>query len=145
MCIHVYFYFFMSLCIYLFIYLFIKFYLFIYLLIIYLFIFYLLVCLCVRLHISALNEIDDALREFREKMLKAFPELCKRVNFFYGRHYREAVKNFGVAALLSVCMEEMLHGVSKHRVTCSCCFLLCAFVVVHFTLLRVILSYQLSN
>ncbi len=70
------------------------------------------VCLC-----SALDELDNALRDLREKMQQAFPWLCNRVNFFYGRHYREAVKNWGVAALLSVCMEEMLHGLPKQPVT----------------------------
>jgi len=36
--------------------------------------------------------------------------------FLFVRHFREAVRNYGVEALLSVCMEEMLHGLYKHRV-----------------------------
>jgi hypothetical protein len=65
---------------------------------------------------KSLDALDEALIAFRLAMLQAYPELCNRVNFLFGRHFREAVRNYGVGALLSVCMEEMLHGLYKHRV-----------------------------
>ena len=68
---------------------------------------------------KSLNELDSALLAFRQAMLGAYPELCHRPNFLFGRHYKEAVRNYGVPALLSVCMEEMLHGLSKDRVRCE--------------------------
>ncbi len=59
---------------------------------------------------KSLDELHEALIAFRRAMLEIFPDLCNRVNFLYGRHFREAVRSYGVAALLSVCVEEFLHG-----------------------------------
>ncbi len=64
----------------------------------------------------ALSKLDDAVLHFRSAMLDVFPEVCNVPNFIQGRYYRDAVKNYGVAALLSVCMEEMLHGLPKQQV-----------------------------
>ena len=69
-------------------------------------------CIYIGSNIVGLTELDD----LRKIMKDVFPERCNIPNFLYGRHFREAVDNFGVAALLSVCMEEMLHGIPKRQV-----------------------------
>jgi hypothetical protein len=65
---------------------------------------------------KSLDAMDTALMDFRLAMLHIYPELCDRVNFLFGRHFKEAVRNYGIGGLLSVCMEEMFHGLYKHRV-----------------------------
>ena len=74
-------------------------------------------CVCCACFGIALTDLDDAVLGLRRSMLAAFPEMCNVPNFLQGRYYRDAVKNYGVAALLSVCMEEMLHGLPKQRVS----------------------------
>jgi hypothetical protein len=64
-----------------------------------------------------LTELDNTVMAGRRALQACWPNDFNTVNFLTGRHYRECAEKYGNIASLNVCMEEMMHGTFKSKLS----------------------------